>query len=231
MTWESCEPTAEVTMDVTDPVEGEPVTAQLWEIGGTVPFDTTNVTNVRYTWWAGEGDSPETITEWEALINPLGSSSPVFVPGQGETGQYLMVTASYTDTDGRFRTATSAVSATPVVDVTGAGTLPALVHPDPLVLPQTLLSTIPTDPDGVAEDQVFGYQWSWSATDPTDEATPPTWVDFAVADRADAQSAGFALNASDEGRWIQVSVTYLDGAGETSTLSVHTTVPVTVPVP
>ncbi|MBB1510000.1 peroxidase family protein [Tessaracoccus sp. MC1756] len=225
VTWESCLPTAEVTMDTDSPVEGQPVTALLWEVGGTEPFDTSNVTNLRYTWWAGEGDTPDAIGEWEAIVNPLTSTSNVFVPTQAEVGQFLMVTASYTDADGLFRTATSAVSANPVADLSSPGTLAPLAHPDPLVLPQTLLAGVPSDPDGLAEDQILQYQWSWSATDPSDEANPPQWVDFDVTVRLDAENSSFALNSTDAGRWIRVAVTYQDGGGETSTVYAHTSVP------
>ena len=49
------------------PVEDQPVTATLQAVGGGA-FDATGVTNVQYTWWAGEGEDAANVTEWEPLV-------------------------------------------------------------------------------------------------------------------------------------------------------------------
>ena len=92
-TWVSCEPSALVTLDTADPfLEGTTATANLLETDGVTPFDTSGVTALRYTWWAGEGDTPNTISEWEEVINPAGSGSNQFVLTNETVGMYIRVT-------------------------------------------------------------------------------------------------------------------------------------------
>ena len=230
MSWESCLPTAEVTMTPTTPTEGEAVTAQLWAPGevGSTPFDTSAVTNLRYTWWSGEGDSPDNIGEWEELLNPLGSASATYVPTQEAVGQYLMVTASYTDSDGFFRAASSAVSEQPVADVPHPGSLAPLAHAIPLVPGSSIAAGVPTDPDGgIQEDSTLAYQWSWSdaavAPDVNDDAA---WTDYPEGAVVEPGSS-YAPTTDDLGRWIRVTITYTDGGGTTESVSARTTLMVT----
>jgi putative cell wall-binding protein/Ca2+-binding RTX toxin-like protein len=230
MSWESCLPTAQVTMTPTTPTEGEAVTAELWAPGevGTTPFDTSEVTNLRYTWWSGEGDSPDNIGEWEELLNPLGSASATYVPTQEAVGQYLMVTASYTDSDGFFRAASSAVSEQPVADVPHPGSLAPLSHAIPLVPAAPIAAGVPTDPDGgIQEDSTLAYQWSWSdaavAPDVDDDAAWNDYPDGAVVE----PGSSYAPTPDDIGRWIRVTITYTDGGGTTESVSARTTLMVT----
>ncbi|QKJ19199.1 cell wall-binding repeat-containing protein [Microbacterium hominis] len=109
-----------VVMDSTDPVEGTPVTAQLFQstslgVATATPFDTTGVTNLRFTWWGGDGEAPNAITDWQPLINPLGSSSPTYVPDADSVDLYLRVVVSLVGADSVYRQAASPISDTPVL--------------------------------------------------------------------------------------------------------------------
>ncbi|WP_164863462.1 peroxidase family protein [Agromyces sp. LHK192] len=234
--WVSCAPTAAVTMDPTAPVEGDPVTASVWQVDGAgdptdVPFDLSQVTNVRYAWWGGEGDTVDTVTEWEEIPNPLGSGSSVFVPDQLAVGLFLRVTVSYTAPDGTFRTTTSAVSDAQVAEgPTGPGTL-VMLHANPLTPGLAIPAGTPTDPDGgIAEDTVLEYQWSWTDTDPNVEGATPVWTDYPPEAVVPPGSA-FTPTAEDIGRWIRVTISYTDGGGTADQASDWTDVPVTAPAP
>ena len=163
-------------MSPTEPIEGQPVTATLWnDAAGTIPFDEPGATDIRYTWWAGEGDTVDTIGEWEVLSQS--QIEATYTPTQEAVGQFLRVTVSYIAANGEFRTAQAAVSTAPVQDVPAAGAL-VFTAPSPSV-GQFIAAGIPTDGDGIAEESVFTYVWSWSATDP---AIGATWVDYVDAE-------------------------------------------------
>jgi len=235
--WEACLPSAAVTMDPMDPVEDSPVTASLWMPGeeGTTPFDTSVVTNLRYTWWAGEGDSPSTITEWEQIPpSTAGGASPQYIPDYNVIDQYLRVTVSYTDVDGMFRSATSAVSTSPVAagpNHPPTGTAVLSVSP---IVPGTQFTTaLPQDADGLEEaepnDQLaaFDFQWSWTtAADPADPGA--IWTDV-----AGATSNTFTVpdDPAELGRWYRVTVTYTDLGGTTESPVAYASGPVTAPAP
>lgn len=232
--WVSCTPTAAVTMTPTEPVEADPVTAQVWTVDGNgaatdLPFDLSQVTNVRYAWWGGEGDTVETVTEWEQLPNPLGTGSNVFVPDQSAVGLFLRVTVSYTEADGTFRTTTSAVSDAPVAEgPTGSGTL-IMLHANPLIPGASIPAGSPTDPDGgIAEDSTLAYQWSWTTTDPNVEGATPEWTDY-PAEAVVPPGTAYTPTSDDIGRWIRVTISYTDGGGNDDTATAWTSVPVTAP--
>lgn len=237
--WVSCAPSAAVSMTPMGPVEASPVQAEVWQVDENgaatdVPFDLNGVTNVRFTWWAGEGDTPDTISEWEEVPNPLGNSSSVFVPGQSEVGMYLRVTVSYTDADGQFRTASSAVSDSQVAEgPTGPGSL-VMQHAVPLIPGVVIPAGVPTDPDGgiaeAEEGNGLTYQWFWTTTDPNVEGATPEWTPYGD-DRVVPPGSAFAVQAADEGRWIMVTISYTDGGGNDDQASAWTSVPVTIPTP
>ena len=181
----------------------------------------------RYSWWAGEGETAETVTEWEELLNPLGTGSCVFVPGQDAVGMYLRVTVSYTDAGGNFRTATSGVSRTPVAEgPTGPGTL-LMLHATPLTPGIGIPAGVPVDPDGgLAEDGVLSYQWSWTDTDPNVATNTPTWTNY-PPEAVVAPGSLFTPTVADIGRWIRVTISYTDGGGNADSAAAWTTIPVT----
>jgi len=213
----SCVQTAFATMDPTAPIEGSPVTASVWaDEAGTIPFAEEGATNLRYTWWAGEGDTPDTIGEWEVLA--LNQVSNTFVPTQESVGQFLRVTVSYTGADGQLRTARAAISTAQVADVQGPGAL-VFTAPSPTV-GQVIAAGIPTDPDGgIFEENVFGYVWSYSTTDPAGVAN---WIDYNPAQTGNA----YAPTAADVGRWIRVTITYTDAGENPETVRAWSTAPV-----
>jgi hypothetical protein len=158
--WEACEADAQVLLDTANPVEDAPVSATLADLDGD-PIDTTGFTNVQYTWWGGEGEDANSITEWEQLalvnVNAGQPASPTaFTPGDTAVGQFLRVTVSYLDASGIARVATSTPTATPVQNVNDVPTAPTII-----VSPSGLLTvTPPTDGDGFNEDDPgFTYQW------------------------------------------------------------------------
>ncbi|MCD2442567.1 cell wall-binding repeat-containing protein [Agromyces sp. SYSU K20354] len=217
-TWDSCEVSAVVTLDTADPFnEGTTATANLFETDGVTPFDTSAVTALRYSWWAGEGDTPETVNEWEEVVNPAGSGSNEFVLTNETVGMFIRVTVSYVDADGFFRTATSATSPATVVNVNqpGALTLGSAV-------PQVgvaLAAGSPTDGDGFSEDgQVFTYQWARTTEDPTVGGAAPTWTPI---DGATGNT--YSPVAEDQGSWLQVTIGYTDLTGTAEVVSAHTT--------
>ncbi len=220
-TWVSCEPSAVVTLTTEDPfLEGTTATANLLETDGETPFDTSDVTALRYTWWVGEGGTPETISEWEEVINPAGSGSNAFVLTNETVGMFIRVTVSYVDADGLFRTATSAVSPTTVVNVNQPGAL-TLGSEVPQV-GVALAAGSPTDGDGFSEDgQVFEYQWAITTDDPTVEGATPTWTPI-----AEATGNTYSPLAEQVGSWLQVTITYTDLNGTPEAVSATTTTPV-----
>jgi len=232
--WISCTADAAVTMTPMDPVEAEPVVAEVWEADANgdptdAPYDLQGMTNVRYTWWAGEGDNAENVSEWEQLPNPLGTASNVYVPDQSAVGQLLRVTVSWTDADGTFQTVTSAVSDTPVAEgPSGSGTV-VLMHPEPLLVGSTIVAGPPTDPDGgLGEDSVLIYEWSWTTTDPNAPGAEPEWTPYAPEEIVPPGTV-YAPKSTDVGRWIRVIVSYTDGAENPDQATAWTTVPVTGP--
>jgi hypothetical protein len=214
----SCEQTAFATIAPTDPIEGQPVTASLWnDEAHTVVFDEPGASNIRYTWWAGEGDTADTIGEWEVLS--LNQTSPTYIPTQESTGQFLRVTVSYLAANGEFRTAQAAVSTSPVLDVQGPGALTFTVAAPSVG--GVIAAGIPTDPDGgIFEENVFTYSWAYSETDPA--LGGAVWVPFDPPQVTNA----YAPTADDIGRWIQVTIGYQDAAENQETVSANSTSPV-----
>src|SRR5690606_22601678 len=136
--------------------------------------------------------------------------------------------ASYTDSDGFFRAASSAVSEQPVADVPHPGSLAPLAHAIPLVPGSPIAAGVPTDPDGgIQEDSTLAYQWSWSdaavAPDVNDDAA---WTDYPEGAVVEPGSS-YAPTTDDLGRWIRVTITYTDGGGTTESVSARTTLMVT----
>lgn len=206
-TWVSCEVTMVVELSTDSPVEDVPIDVVLFEPDGVTPFDTTGVTNLQYTWWAGEGDSPETIGEWEQVVIPGGASTNPYSPDDSTVGQYLRVSVSYTDSGGNFRAATSPTTANVVENVNDVPTgISLLFQNDPLAptVGQLISSTFPTDGDGI-EDVVFTYEWT-SSTDP---AVPADAADLQTL----ASTSVYTTQAGDVGRYIRVTISYTDNLG------------------
>lgn len=192
--WEACEADAQVVLDTANPVEDSPVTATVTDLDGN-PLDTTGFTNVQYTWWGGEGDNANSITEWEQLalvnVNAGQPASPTtFTPGDLAVGQFLRVTVSYLDAGGIARVAASAPTAQPVANVNDVATAPAII-----VSPSGLLTvTPPTDGDGFNEDDPgFTYEW---------------FRDGVAIDGATGNT--YTPGAADSGATITVTVEYTD---------------------
>ncbi|MDL5352751.1 peroxidase family protein [Microbacterium sp. zg-YB36] len=232
--WTSCTVDAAVTMTPTEPIEAQPVTANVWAADAAgapteVPFDLQAVTNLRYTWWGGEGETVETVTEWEELPNPLGTGSGIYVPDQAAVGLLLRVTASWTAADGSFATATSPVSDAAVAEgPSGPGTL-LIDHADPLQPGALILVGTPSDPDGgISEEGELTYAWSWTATDPNAPGAEPEWTPY-PPEAIVPPGTAYTPQSTDVGRWIRVTVSYLDGAQNPDEASAWTSVPVTLP--
>jgi putative cell wall-binding protein len=221
--WMACLPSAYVQMAPMEPIEGQPVTATLWQDEAfTVDFDESSVTNLLYTWWAGEGDTADTVGEWEVLVT---SPNATYTPDQTAVGQFLRVTVGYTDpADGQFRAARSAVSTSQVQDVQQNGSL-VMESLAPFTVGTPIIPGIPTDPDGLFEEGALTYKWAWTADDPTSPTA--VWTDIA-ADAGGTTSAYSPITA-DVGRTIRVTIGYTDGAETAQTVSVYTSEPVSAP--
>ena len=219
----SCVQTAFATMEPTTPTEGMPVTAFLWnDAAHTEPWDEPGATNVRYTWWAGEGDTADTVSEWEVLS--LNQVSPTYVPTQEAVGQFLRVTVSYLAADGEFRTAERAVSTAQVADVQSNGALTFTVAAPSVGSP--IAAGIPTDPDGIFEESVFTYFWESSAVDPA-TATEADWIDYVPPQTNNV----YAPTDADIGRWIRVTIGYQDGSEAQQFVVANSTNPVAPAAP
>jgi hypothetical protein len=213
--WVQCEPSAVVTLSPLDPVEGEPVTSSVWDAADpAVPFNLAEVTNLSYTWWAGEGDAPDNITEWEVLIGASGAS---YTPGSESLGSYLRVTVSYTDAEGFFRSATSAPTNTPVAaGVNEPPTNLAVLSTSPITPGTQLTVQLPIDPDGIETVEggdilaPYTFLWEYTAGDPA--AADAVWVE--VAATVDSPNTFTVPNAPEEvGRTYRVTVSYTDLGG------------------
>ena len=148
------------------------------------------------------------------------------MPDNASIGQYLRVTVSYTDTDGFFRTATSATSLTVVENVNQPAAGLTVNHTTPLIPGVQISAGSPTDPDGFNEDAPgFTYVWSWTTDDPADPAA--VWTDYP----GETANIYIPVDPDDVGRWIRVTVTYTDLNGTVETPSAVTSVPVTAAIP
>src|SRR5690606_30840092 len=145
---------------------------------GVTPLDVSEFTNIQFTWWAGEGETPDTVSEWEELVTISatvtdGAATSTYTPDDAAVDQFLRVTASYTDTAGLRQTTGSAVTASTVVNANDLPTGLSIGYSGaPAAAPQVgqlLLASSVTDGDGL-ENVVFTHTWERTLT-PDDAAS------------------------------------------------------------
>ncbi|MFC5337624.1 peroxidase family protein [Leucobacter denitrificans] len=217
-----CEPVGEIVLTFEDPLnEGTNVVAELLDNEGNA-FDLSEATNVRYTWFGGEGGSPAEITEIEELTiggvapDPGTPNMSTYVPTDDAVEQYLQVNVKF-EIDGTLYTVVSPWTTLAVVNVNDPGVPPAIVGP--LEVGSTLAVTVPQDEDGI-EDVVFTYTWQSAATV---DAADGDWVTIQGPGSNPTGDTAYLVAAADGDRFIRVQITYTDNLGGDETV-------VTVPV-
>ncbi|WP_092919148.1 peroxidase family protein [Agrococcus baldri] len=210
-TWEACEPVGTVTLSTDAPVEDVPITASLMELDGVTPLDVSEFTSIEFTWWAGEGDTPDTVSEWEELVTISatvtdGAATSTYAPPDAAVDQFLRVTASYIDTAGLRQTTGSAVTTGVVLNGNDVPTGLSIGYTGaPAAAPQVgqlLLAAPVADGDGV-EDVVFTHLWERTLT-PDDAAS---WAEIGGTTNA------YTTVEADAGYYIRVTVSYTDNLG------------------
>lgn len=225
--WDACEPLAAVTISTDAPVEGTPVTATLVATDGVTPLDASEFTDIEFIWWAGEGDTPATVGEWEELVrtSPAAGSgvtaSSSYTPEDAAVDQFMRVTVNFTDSAGLRHAATSPVTTNTVQNQNDPATGLSLSYggaPAGPAVGQLILATPISDGDGV-EDVVFTYAWTRS----TDPSVP------AGSTVLGSTSNAYTTTAADAGSYIRVTVTYTDNLGTAETATAVLTAPVATP--
>ena len=153
-----------------------------------------------YQWIANDG------TEDTDIQNATGST---YTPAAADEGKTIKVRVRFTDDRGNQETRTSAVTvavaAIPNSAATGAPTISGTAQVGQMLNAST--SNI-SDSDGLA-NATFTYQWLADDTDITD-----------------ATGSTYTLTAADEGKTIEVQVTFTDDAGNDESLTSAATVAV-----
>ncbi len=126
-----------VSLDSTMPVVGEPLTATLTDVDGSVSDEV----------WQWESSPAQENPSWSGIA---GADAYTYTPQASDVGRLLRVRATYADGSGSNRVATS--EETERVDQRGSVT----VSPDPPVVGKAARATL-TDPDGSVTNQA----WSW----------------------------------------------------------------------
>lgn len=225
--WDACEPLAAVTISTDAPVEGTPITATLVATDGVTPLDASEFTDIEFIWWAGEGDTPATVGEWEELVrtSPAAGSgvtaSSSYTPEDAAVDQFMRVTVNFTDSAGLRHSATSPVTTNTVQNQNDPATGLSLSYggaPAGPAVGQLILATPISDGDGV-EDVVFTYAWTRS----TDPSVP------AGSTVLGSTSNAYTTTAADAGSYIRVTVTYTDNLGTAETATAVLAAPVATP--
>ncbi len=195
--------TLDVTVTVTDVDED-----------GTINISSPNnevKVGVELTAELDEGDE-EVVNVWQWASGPAvtgpwsnisGATSNTYTPIEGDVGNYLQITVTYTDA-GFGIDSLSEVAGTAVEAASGAGT-PGTVSLSPssgLVSGNSVTATL-TDPD-TPTNQV--WQWDRSADGSTN------WTTI-----SGATSATYTTTDDDAGNYLRASVTYDDDSGSDNT--------------
>lgn len=222
--WDACAPLGAVTMSTEAPVEDAQITATLVATDGVTPLDASEFTGIEFIWWAGEGDSPATVSEWEELVRtgPAAGSGVTamssYTPADAAVNQFMRVTVNFTDSAGLRHSATSPVTTSAVENRNDPAVGLSLAYTGSPAGPPvaTLLRATPiSDADGV-EDVVFTYTWTRS----TDPAVPDGSTVLG------ATSDTYTTTAADAGSYIRVTVTYTDNLGTAETATAVLEAPV-----
>lgn len=216
----ACEAEGTVVLQFDGPglVEGDEVVATVLALDGTSPFDMTGVTNLRFTWWAGEGSAND-ISEWEQIAttsaDPGNPTVSRLVMDDLAADQVVRVIVNYTHTvppatpGGPASVLGKAIVSEPTgVTVTNVNDLPTavtIVTAGGLTVGAGAIASPFTDGDGLAEAAESGivYLWQRSASGAFDDAV----------EVQSGASTAYQFTAADVGAWIRVIVRYTDDLG------------------
>ena len=193
-----------VASGLNNPATGLPVISGTPQVGETLTADTSGIadedglTNATfsYRWLVGDGASETDIA---------GAASSTYTLSDDEEGKTVKVRVSFTDDADNEETLTS--EATALVEAranspsTGAPTIAGAAQVGETLTADT--SGI-ADKDGLA-NAAFGFQWTRNDGS-------------ADADIEDATSSTHTLTSDDEGKTVNVRVTFTDDAGNEETL-------------
>ncbi|MDF0494637.1 DUF4082 domain-containing protein [Bradyrhizobium yuanmingense] len=182
---------------------------------GTVSVSGTPTQNQILTATVNDADGvPGTVTyQWQRSTNGTtwsnitGATASTLTLGQAQVGNFIRVTAFYTDQLGSSETPVSAATATKVANVNDVG----LVTINGTATQNQTLTASVTDPDGVPAS--ITYLWQSSADG-------STWTNLA------ATTSSLILDSSLVGKRIRVNATYTDllDASENATSAATATV-------
>ena len=159
------------------------------EIRATLSDADGGVTNEVWQWEGSQDGGERT---WSVIA---GAQLDVYTPVSDDAGRLLRAMVGYDDAVGTGRSAVS--EATTAVDQKGAVTL----APQQPVVGEAVTAMV-TDADG----DITSQAWQWERSPGTGE---PEWSDI-----SGAESTSYTPTApEDEGKLLQVTVTYSDGTG------------------
>ncbi|MEY9110621.1 glucose/arabinose dehydrogenase [Bradyrhizobium yuanmingense] len=146
-------------------------------------------------------------TNGSAWSNIAGATASTLTLAQAQVGNFIRVTAFYTDQMGSSETPVSAATATKVANVNDVG---VVTINGTATQNQTLTASV-TDPDGVPANITYRWQSSPDGT---------TWTNLSTT------TASLTLDSSLVGKRIRVNATYTDllGASENATSTATSTV-------
>lgn len=173
------------------------------EITAEEPVDPDGgVTGVTWQWESSSDGS----TGWSDIS---GETSAAYTPVEGDVGNFLRATASYTDAEGSGKTASSDATPSAVVGVTATPNDGSVsVSPAQPVVGTAVTASL-TDPDGNPVGAV-SWQWAWS----TGSSPTGTWTDI-----SGETSASYTPVDGDVGRYLRATANYedsVDGANQTA---------------
>ena len=161
------------------------------------------VTNVSWRWESSSDGS----TGWSDIA---GATTAAYTPVDGDVGNFLRATASYTDAHGPGKSASSEATPTAVAPEAAAGTdgTVSLSPTSGLVSGDSVTATL-TD-----ADNPIGLTWVWQ----TSANGSTNWSAGAGSDSSTGLTSTYTTTNADGGEYLRATVTYADdsGAGQTA---------------
>ena len=156
------------------------------------------VTNVSWQWESSSDGS----TGWS---NIAGATSAAYTPVDGDVGNFLRATASYTDAQGPGKSASSDATPSAVLAESTAGTdgTVSLSASGSLVSGETVTATL-TDADNPT-----GLTWVWQ----TSANGSTNWSAGAGSDSSTGLTSTYTTTNADGGEYLRATVTYADDSG------------------
>jgi hypothetical protein len=226
-----CDSIVTAALDTDSPVEGQPITVELFEPDGTTPFDLTSASDIVIEWLAGEGsvddvdpndDNPpvHNITEVEVIDDGNLTGFTVTVPFG--TAEMFLRARVYLTVDGTRYVVLSPWTLNPVEHTPVAAVIPDLVTPSGVVVGGNVQAYPPTDVNGVEGASEAGWVYRWESA--ADEAFT---TDIQTLPPEGPAGDQYTLKAGDVGRYIRVVVEFEDDMGDAEEAITNVIGPVT----